>query len=228
MKKTIIISLGGSLIVPEDVDSKFLRNFKKIIEKYIKKGYKFVVFCGGGKTARNYQKAVSEIVKSDNVSLDWIGIKATEINALLIKTIFSKNSEDEIIKNPLKKIKFRNKILIAAGWKPGWSTDYDAVLLAKNLKIKTIVNMSNIDYVYNKDPRKYKDAKKIKNIEWKKYRKISGNKWKAGLNLPFDPVASKEAEKSKVNVFIIGKNLKNFEDLLNGGDFKGTVIKCKP
>ncbi len=171
MKKTIIISLGGSLIVPEDVDSKFLRNFKKIIEKYIKKGYKFVVFCGGGKTARNYQKAVSEIVKSDNVSLDWIGIKATEINALLIKTIFSKNSEDEIIKNPLKKIKFRNKILIAAGWKPGWSTDYDAVLLAKNLKIKTIVNMSNIDYVYNKDPRKYKDAKKIKNIEWKKERK---------------------------------------------------------
>ena len=228
MKKTIIISLGGSLIVPEDVDSKFLRNFKKIIEKYIKKGYKFVVFCGGGKTARNYQKAVSEIVKSDNVSLDWIGIKATEINALLIKTIFFNYFEDEIIKNPLKKIKFRNKILIAAGWKPGWSTDYDAVLLAKNLKIKTIVNMSNIDYVYNKDPRKYKDAKKIKNIEWKKYRKISGNKWKAGLNLPFDPVASKEAEKSKVNVFIIGKNLKNFEDLLNGGDFKGTVIKCKP
>ncbi|MDP6547841.1 MAG: UMP kinase [Candidatus Woesearchaeota archaeon] len=227
MKKTIIISLGGSLIVPEDVDSKFLRNFKKIIEKYIKKGYKFVIFCGGGKTARNYQKAVSEIVKSDNVSLDWIGIKATEINALLIKTIFSKNSEDEIIKNPLKKIKFRNKILIAAGWKPGCSTDYDAVLLAKNLKIKTIVNMSNIDYVYNKDPRKYKDAKKIKNIEWKKYRKISGNKWKAGLNLPFDPVASKEAEKSKVNVFIIGKNLRNFEKLLNGRDFKGTVIKCK-
>ena len=227
MKKTIIISLGGSLIVPEDVDSKFLRNFKKIIEKYIKKGYKFVIFCGGGKTARNYQKAVSEIVKSDNVSLDWIGIKATEINALLIKTIFSKNSEDEIIKNPLKKIKFRNKTLIAAGWKPGCSTDYDAVLLAKNLKIKTIVNMSNIDYVYNKDPRKYKDAKKIKNIEWKKYRKISGNKWKAGLNLPFDPVASKEAEKSKVNVFIIGKNLRNFEKLLNGRDFKGTVIKCK-
>ena len=116
------------------------------------------------------------------------------------------------------------KILIAAGWKPGWSTDYDTVLLAKNLNVKTIINMSNIDYVYDKDPKKNKDAKKIKNIFWRRYRKISGNKWEAGLNKPFDPIAAKEAEKLGLKVTIIGKNLRNFENLLNDKKFYGTII----
>ena len=123
-----------------------------------------------------------------------------------------------------KKIKFTKRILIAAGWKPGWSTDYDAVVLAKNLKINTVINMSNIDYVYDCDPKKNKNAKKIKDICWKHYRKISGNKWKAGLNKPFDPVAAKEAEKLGLKVIIIGKNLGNFENLLNDGKFEGTII----
>ncbi|MEK6876285.1 MAG: UMP kinase, partial [Nanoarchaeota archaeon] len=119
---------------------------------------------------------------------------------------------------------FTRNILIAGGWKPGWSTDYDAVLLAKNIGVKAIINMSNIDYLYNKDPKKYNNAKKIRNISWKRYRKISGNKWKAGLNAPFDPVAAKEAEKSGLRVFIIGKDLGNLENLLQGRKFKGTLI----
>ena len=225
MKKTIVISLGGSVIVPDKIDIKFLKNFKKIIEKFIRKNYKFVIYCGGGKSARNYQKAAYQIANLNNYYLDWIGIYATILNAHFIKILFKDKSEDYIVTNPTKKIKFNKKFLFAAGWKPGWSTDYDAVLLAKNLKINTIINMSNIDYVYDRDPKKYNNAKKIKNICWKHYRKITVNKWKAGLNLPFDPIAAKEAEKSKLKVIIIGKNLKNFENLLNDKKFKGTVIE---
>jgi len=101
---------------------------------------------------------------------------------------------------------------------------FDFVLLAKNLKIGSIINMSNVDYVYDKDPRKHKNTKKIRNICWKHFRKLNGNKWKAGLNAPFDPIASKESEKSKLKVTIIGKDLKNFENLLNGKEFRGTVV----
>jgi len=225
MEKTIVMSLGGSVIVPDRIDIKFLKNFIKIINKLIKKNYRFVIFCGGGKIARNYQKIGSKIAKLNNEDLDWLGIHATRLNANLLKILFKNRSENIIVKNPNKKIKFNKKILIAAGWKPGWSTDYDAVLLAKNLKIKTILNMSNIDYVYDKDPKKNKNAKKIINICWKHYRKIVGNRWKAGLNKPFDPVAAKEAEKSGLKVVIIGKNLKNFENLLNNKKFEGTIIE---
>ena len=221
---TIIMSLGGSVIVPDKIDIKFLKKFKKIIEKFVKKGYKFVIICGGGKLARNFQKAASKY-KFSNEDLDWLGIYATRVNANFVKKLFGNIAEDVVVNNPASKIKFNKKILIAAGWKPGWSTDYDAVLLAKNLKVKTMINMSNIDYVYDKDPKKFKNAKKINNISWKEFRKITGSKWKVGLNMPFDAVAAKEAEKLRLKVIVIGKNLRNFESLLNDNGFEGTVIK---
>jgi len=224
MEKTIIMSLGGSVIVPDNIDVKFLKDFKKTIEKFVKRGYRFVIICGGGKTARDYQKAASRIRTQSNEYLDWLGTHATKINAWFMKAVFGKYAERLIVENPTKKVKFTRKILIASGWKPGWSTDYDAVLLAKNLKIKTIINMSNIDYVYDKDPKKNKNARKIEGICWKHFRQMIGNKWKAGLSKPFDPIAAKEAEKSKLKVFVIGKNLRNFEKLLNGKKFNGTVI----
>jgi len=205
MEKTIIMSLGGSVIVPGKMDVKFLKNFKKIIEKYVKKNYRFVIYCGGGKIARDYQAAAYKVAELNNLELDWLGIHATRLNANFIRTLFGNLAENFIVKDPTKKINFTKSVLIAAGWVPGWSTDYDAVLLAKNLNIKEIINMSNIDYVYDKDPKKFPDAKRIKKMLWRDYRKISGNKWKAGLNKPFDPVAAKEAEKLGLKVIIIGK-----------------------
>jgi uridylate kinase len=130
------------------------------------------------------------------------------------------------VKDPTEKIDFKKKILLAAGWKPGCSTDYDAVLLAENFGIKKLVNLTNIDYVYDKDPRKFKDAKKIEKISWKDFIKIVGDKWDPGLNAPFDPIASKESEKIGLEVAIInGKNLNNFEKYLNDEQFIGTIIK---
>ncbi len=224
MPKATIISLGGSLIAPDGIDTIFLRQFKEIIERRAKKGDKFVIICGGGKTARKYQEAASELMAADNEELDWIGIYATRLNALLLRYIFGKNTQDPIVVNPTEKINFKKSIVIAAGWKPGWSTDYDAVLLAKQLKAKEVVNMSNIDYVYGKDPRKYSDAKPIESISWKDFRKIIGSKWTAGLNAPFDPIAAKEAEKLKLRAVIIGRNLDNLGKCLDNKNFKGTVI----
>ena len=225
MSKTIVLSLGGSLIFPEDLDKKFLISFKKVIEKYIKKNFRFVIICGGGRLARSFQQVASEKRKLSNEELDWLGIYATKINAHILKSIFNKNAEENIISNPNKKIISKKNIMIASGWLPGWSTDYDAVLLAKNLRTKNVINMSNVDYVYDKDPRKYRDAKKIEKMAWKNFRKISGSKWKAGMNIPFDPVAAKEAEKSGIKVYVVGNNLKNLENLLDRKKFKGTVIE---
>jgi len=225
MPKTIVLSLGGSLIVPDDVDMNFLKNFRSVIEKFTKKGFKFIIICGGGKLARNLQQAASRIPKVTNKDLDWLGIYATRSNASLVRGIFKNNAQDAIITNPTEKIHFKKNIIIAAGWKPGWSTDYDAVLLAKNIGIKEIVNMSNVDYVYDKDPKKYRNAKKIEKIGWNSFSKLISQKWKAGMNAPFDPVAAKEAKKLGIKVDIIGNDLKNLENLLNGKKFRGTIIE---
>lgn len=227
-KKTVVISLGGSMIVPGEIDFIFVKKFKKLIENQIKKGYKFIIITGGGKTARNYIEAASKVDKITNEDKDWIGIHATRMNAHFIRTILRKNAHPRINTNPhdLEDFyNFKEDILVAAGWRPGFSTDFDAVVLAKYFNIKKVINFSNIDYVCDKDPRKFPDAKKIEKITWKDFRKIVGNKWDPGMNAPFDPIASKLAEEEKMEVAIMnGKDVQNLKNYLNGKKFKGTSI----
>jgi len=225
MKNLFVISLGGSLLVPGEIDINFLRKFKSIIEREIKFGRKFIIIVGGGKTARNYQNAAKSLTKVSNEDLDWLGIHATRINAHLLLTIFRKYAYYRIIKNPKEKVEFKEKILVAAGWKPGFSTDYDAVLLAKTYGSDTIINLTNVDYVYDKDPNKFKDAKPFKEISWKDYLKLIDQKWTPGMSAPFDPVASRLAQKFKFKVVILnGKKLKNLKNYLENLKFKGTII----
>jgi uridylate kinase len=222
--ETVVISLGGSLIVPSEIDVEFLKKFKQLIISHIK-NKKFIIICGGGKTARIYQSAASKIEKITNEDLDWLGIHATRLNGHLLRTIFREHAHSKMITNPEEDIEFNEPLLIAAGYKPGCSTDYDAILLAKKFGVKTLINLTNTDYVYTKDPKKFKDAKPWKNMTWKEYRKISGDKWDPGLNVPFDPVAAKEAEKIKAKVVLMnGKNIENLDNFLKGKNFKGTII----
>jgi len=224
-KDIIIVSLGGSLIVPEEIDVLFLKKFSDMIRLYVEQGKKFIIITGGGKTARRYQKAASEVSTLNEEDLDWIGIHSTRLNAHLIRTIFRDIAHPVIVKNPTKKESFKESVLVAAGWKPGCSTDFDAVLLAKLYKVKKLVNLTNIEYVYDKDPKKFPDAKRIEKISWADFRKIVGDKWDPGLNMPFDPVASKEAQKLKLEVAIMkGSDLENFENYIQGKGFKGTTI----
>ncbi len=228
-KKLVIISLGGSLIIPEEIDWEFVKKFKKTILSQIKKGYKFIIVTGGGKLTRRYQKAASKISHLTNDDRDWLGIHVTRTNAQFIRTIFRGYAHPRINKNPhdLEDFyNFKESILVAAGWRPGFSTDYDAVVLAKYLDAEKIINLSNIDHVYDKDPKKYKDAKKFSQISWKDFRNIVGDKWDPGMNAPFDPIASKLAQESNIEVAVTnGHDLKNLENYLEGKKIKGTIIK---
>lgn len=231
-KEIIIISLGGSLIVPDEVDWKFLKKFRQLVIKELKNNRKFTIVTGGGNTARKYQKAANKIAKLTRDDRDWIGVHSTRLNAHLIKTIFRQYAHPIINKNPRTKADLKKHfsagdgVMVAAGWRPGWSTDYVATILAERLNTRTIINLSNVEYVYDKDPKKHKDAKKIKEIAWSDFRNIVGNKWSPGLNAPFDPVASKNAQKLGLKVIIAqGKNIKNLEKIFHGEKFKGTVIE---
>jgi len=226
MPKLFVISLGGSLINPGEIDTEFLKKFRALVLSQIKKGSRFILITGGGKLCRNFQDALVKIANPTKDDLDWLGISSTWLHADLVRLMFGKLSHPLIIKDPNHKVKFKEKILLAGGWMPGRSTDDDAVRLAKIYGATTVINLSNIDYVYTKDPRKFKDAKMIKEISWADFRKIVGNKWDPGKNLPFDPTAAKLAEKNKLKVIIAnGKNLPNLKNILEGKSFKGTVIE---
>ncbi|OGK19274.1 aspartate kinase [Candidatus Roizmanbacteria bacterium RIFCSPLOWO2_12_FULL_40_12] len=234
MKKTysdtIIIKLGGSLIVPNGgLDVEYIKRFQALIRKQIaEKNRRFFLFIGGGRLSRHYRDAGAEVTghKLPPEELDWLGIHATRLNAQLFRTIFMDIAHPNIIIDYDTIQKTDKPVLIAAGWKPGWSTDYDAVVLAQDYNIKTLVKMSNTDYVYDKDPNSHTDAKPFKKLSWDEYLGMVGEAWTPGRSLPVDPVGAKLAKEQGVKaIYVNGKDLANVEKVINQEDFVGTVLE---
>jgi len=226
-KQTIVISLGGSIIVPGKIQVEFLKQFKEFILKFLKQGNRFIIVTGGGAVARNYQQAAAKITQVSDEDKDWLGIHATRFNAHLLRTIFKKEAYPIVLDSPHKEMNGeRYDLFIASGWRPGWSTDYDAVLLAERFKADKVINASNITYVHEKDIALHPTAKPIKEITWQEYRKLISSQWKPGLSAPFDPIAAKAAQEFKMTVIITkGTDLKNLANIIENKSFKGTVIR---
>ena len=232
----IIIHLGGSVVVPHisdegGIDVGFLKKFHEFVKQELQKELHFIIVVGGGKTARAYQKSASEVVKISDWDLDWIGIHATRLNAHLMRTIFEKEAYPVVIDHDpeieeVQALKASHKqLFFASGWRPGWSTDYIAVRLAQKFETKTIIIAKDTPFVYSKDPKKYSDAKVLKQISWQDYKKLIPVKWTPGLSTPFDPVATRLAEKFNLVVKVLdAANLSNFKKAVEDKPFVGTVI----
>jgi uridylate kinase len=227
---TKILSVGGSIIVPDKPDTDFLKSFVAMCTAWLDedKSRRLILVAGGGAPARVYQNAYKEIAAADadNNAADWIGIMATRINAQLLKACFGKYCLNDVVYNPtVEDLKFDGQVLVASGWKPGFSTDTDAVYLGEKFDAKVIVNLSNIEKVYTDDPRKNPDAKPLDTISWADFRKMVGDEWVPGKNCPFDPIASKKASELGMKVICAGgKNIPNIKAILDDKDYIGTTI----
>ncbi len=226
--ETVIMSVGGSLIVPDQIDTNFLRTLKTLIEHQIAAyGRRFIIIAGGGKTARRYQDAASAVSELDPEDLDWMGIHATRLNGHLLRTIFRDTAHPVMITNPdeIIDVPSQTPLIIAAGYRPGASTDLRAVQIAAHCGAKKMMNLSNIDYVYTADPRKDAKAEKIETIAWPDFLKLIPTEWNPGLSAPFDPVAAREAQKLGLEVAIInGAKITEVENYLAEEPFVGTRI----
>ena len=223
-----VISLGGSIVAPDAVDVPFLRSFRQEVETILDEDGSrgLVLVVGGGGVARSYQRAYREIAETPDPELqDWIGVAATRLNASLLKGIFRDRCRDEIVTDPTSASGMSGRVLIAAGWKPGFSSDYDAVLLALGLGADTVINLSNIEQVYTADPKKDPAARPIDQVSWKDFQDLVGHEWSPGSNLPFDPIATREAAEHHLKVIVAaGRDLPNLRKILAGEPFHGTII----
>lgn len=217
----LIISLGGSLVCPKKVDTTYLQLFSKLVSK-VSKIQRVIVIVGGGAISRTYQE-IGRTFTSNPTLLDWIGIMATRLNAQLVAAALG--CKEPIITDPTKIINSSTAMIVGAGWKPGCSTDHDAVLLAQQSGASTILNLTNQEAVYTSDPKKNKSAQPIPSLSWKKYKSLIKKNWRPGLSTPFDPTASKEAMRQGLTVFIIhGKRLDQVLLAIQGKPFQGTII----
>jgi uridylate kinase len=225
-KRAIVLSLGGSLIVPEEVDVKFLRQFKKIILKSTNK-YKFIIVCGGGSTARKYISALKENGIEEKLQ-SLSGISATRMNARFMNYFFNINPEEGIphtTKLLKKYIKKQDVVFCGAlEYKPEQTSDSTAAEIAR--KFNTMfINLSNVAGLYDKNPAENKNAKFIPKISWKDFYKMAHRqKFKPGQHFILDQTASEIIMKHKITTYLLGKNLKELENVLKNKKFKGTTI----
>ena len=247
--KTIVVALGGSIIFPEQIDAQFIGRFSRFIRTFVKKRTKFVIVIGGGRLSRLFQTAAKQISNITDEDKDWIGIHATRLNAHLLRTVFRDIADPVVLDSRHKLKKLRFPVTIASGWRPGWSTDYVAVALAKDFgagevvvagkpghvyphtrtkKITNVYRGSTSSFgvgVYDKDDDMLDTNNPYKKLTWREYRKLIPAKWIPGSHAPVDPVAARLAEKEGIKAIVLnGKDLKNFENLLKGKDFKGTIV----
>ncbi|MDP2672182.1 MAG: UMP kinase [Nanoarchaeota archaeon] len=225
-KKVIVLSLGGSQIIPDNVNVKYLKEFKKVILKN-KKDYKFIVVCGGGSLARKYISAI----KGENLNLRFqslSGISATRTNARFMNYFFGIDPEQGIphtmdaVKNYIKKMD-----IIFCGaleYKPDQTSDSTAAEIAKQFKAE-FVNLTNVKGLHDKNPKEFKDAKFIPKISWADFNKLANKiKFQPGQHFVLDQTAAKMILKNKTPTYII-ESPKELDNLLNGKKFIGTEIE---
>jgi uridylate kinase len=221
----IVMDIGGSIVAPKDFDIEFLRKLKELLVELSQNNQLYIV-VGGGFTCREYLGAAKGVSEVEPESLDWLGIETTRLNAKFLATIIGDSACQNIFVDPEHLPDTEKNIIIGGGWKPGWSTDYVATKVAETQKAETLVVMTNVEYVYDKDPNKFEDAKKIEKLSWSELRELLGEDWVPGLKVPFDPKACNLAEKIGLRVlFLYGHNLNNVKQAISGEPFEGSIIE---
>jgi uridylate kinase len=230
-KKKIVISLGGSLVVPSTgIDTSFLSTFNSFIRKKIQENtdLQFFIVVGGGQTARDYRDAGREVLSHELSpdDLDWLGIHSSRLNGHLVRTIFRDIAHPVILDRFDIIRKVTEPVVIGAGWRPGWSTDYCAAMVCEDYEVDTVINLSNIEKVYTADPKVDSTATPIDDTTWVEFQKLVGEEWTPGMNVPFDPIAAKKARELGLKVIIMkGNDFENLENYFAQKPFIGTSIQ---
>lgn len=225
-KKVIVLSLGGSLIIPEDININYLLNFKKIILQNTSK-YKFVIVCGGGSIARKYINSLRKIKIRQELQ-SFAGISTTRMNARFMSYFFEINQKYGI-PHTIKKLKqyLKKQDIVFCGaleYKPDQTSDSTSAQIAEKLNC-SFINLTNVKGLYDKNPKENKDAKLIKKISWQEFYEIANKiKFKPGQHFVLDQKAAKIIKKSKIKTYITGENLKELDNLLKDKEFNGTQI----
>lgn len=224
-KKVMVLSLGGSVIIPKGINFSFLQAFKTLTKKYTKQ-YQFIIVCGGGSIARTYMSALARAGVSPQRQ-GIMGITTTQTNAMFVHYFFGKTTP---LPNTPREIQTRLKredivICGALGFTPGSTTDTQAALLAKVYKTQ-LINITNVYGLYTSDPKTHSNATLIPSISWHNFEKQAKAKtFSPGQHFVLDQKAATIIRKHRIETVILGSAIANLEKFLDNKPFKGTVIK---
>lgn len=222
----VVISIGGSVMVPGSQDADYLKSLANML-KEVSDQYKLFVVCGGGRIARYYISIGRELGVGEK-HLDELGIDATRMNARLLILACG----DRASSKPATDIEEAasagrdHAIVVMGGTAPGHTTDAVSAMLAEKVGAIRLVNATNVDGVYDSDPKKNPLASRFGSLSYEKLNSIvSGDHEKAGPNVIFDPKGAGIIERMKIPLSVCnGRDLDALKNAILGKEFEGTVV----
>ncbi len=230
MNKRIVLKVGGSILY-----DKFLNINYELLDKvrnwYIgaKNEYeKIILVIGGGALSRDMQTRIKE--EMDQKYLHNIGMTVTQTNAALLQGFL--NDSDIYVPTKLGEafeylVEDNKQVVISGGLKSGWSTDMDAAVFADIISVDRVFKLSDINYVYDKDPKVNEDAKPIKDLTWDDYFSMfnisEGCTHQANGKIPIDVGCAQFCKHKDISFFVTGGESmyekEKIEDILTEGSF---------
>jgi len=229
----IAISLGGSLLTGKNtktptLDPETYTCYAKAINRLHKEGHQIMVVCGGGNHARYFIDQAKQLDATRNLQ-DNLGIKSTHINALLFMAALGDTADQTRIYQRSSDLNHApsDKILVGGGYKPGSSTDYRAVIFAGKMKADLIINATDIDGVYTKNPNIHPDAEKLPELTCLRLEEIikQNTRQAPGEYGLFDLKGVRLAKKLKIPLIILDGT--NPDEIIRAvkGTHSGSIIK---
>jgi uridylate kinase len=222
----VSISLGGSLLTREPIPETF-KKYADVLRRLKERGHTLIVVCGGGKPARDWIGLAKELGADAHLQ-DRLGVHATHLNALLLIAALGPDAHPHVHRRGSEiKRNLGDRILVGGGHLPGSSTDYRAVLFAEAAGADLIVNATDVDGVYDKNPEKHSDAVKLERITFSLLERIilDNAKQTPGEYGLFDLKAVRRAKKLKIPVIFIDGT--DSEEILRAveGTHGGTEVR---
>ncbi len=223
--KTIVVSLGGSVLVPS-LDANSIRLYAALLQEMATR-YRLFVVTGGGGEARRYIHA-ARLLGIDEASADDLGILVTRLNASLIGGALGEAAYPRVAESYQEAREFAQsgKIVVMGGMIAGQTTDAVAAVLAEYVRASAVFNITSVDGIYSRDPRHYPTAERYTHLTPKQLLEVIGEcQLTAGSNTVFDIVAAKVIERSHIPLIVMdGRDPEMVRAAVMKGQFRGTVV----
>lgn len=226
--KKIVIKFGGSVLYKDNMDLNIdrIQEIVDAISQLNDEGYKIAVVVGGGKLARVIIQA-SGVLGHTATFKDILAVESTRIHALLVIGSL-KNKAYLLVPRTFEdvgKALSSGKIVVTGGLQPGQSTSAVAALIAEYWGADLLINLTNVDKVYDKDPEKYSDAKPLDKITPEVFLDIiSKQEEEPGKYALFDKVGCEIIKRSRLKVvFANGQDPSNIFKAVKGESI-GTLV----
>ena len=223
-----MVSIGGSVFLSGDGDTAYLDKLAALLRR-LGRSFPLVVTVGGGRTAREYIR-LGRSLGFTEVELDEIGIDVTRLHARLLAGRIGPPTPSHPPTSVAQAIHEIHRVspVVLGGTEPGHTTDGVAALIAVRLRAARLVNATNVDGIYDRDPRTSRRARLLKELSWAEFGELvrRSTTGEAGQEFLFDRLGADALARAGIPLRVVhGRDLDNLEAAIRGRPFEGSRVE---